>query len=304
MGTGGVGGYFGARLAQAGNDVTFIARGAHLAALRDHGLKVESAAGAMHLPRVQATDNPAEVAPVDVVMFCVKLWDVESAALAVRPLVAGGGVVVPFQNGLVAPAILERVVGPVRVAPGVAYIAGAIRAPGVIAHTGTMARLRVGALPGGPQANVEAFAAAARAAGIDIDVSPDIRRALWEKFCFLSALSGCTSLARQPVGVIRADPDLRATFEAAVREAWSVGRAQGVPLPDDYVAAQMRALDGLPAEMKASMLNDLEAGRRLEAPWLSGAVVALGQDAGVAAPVSGVLYAAVKPYLAGAPRPA
>lgn len=302
MGTGGVGGYFGARLAQAGNDVTFVARGAHLAAMRDHGLKVESAAGPMHLPRVQATADLAEVGPVDVVMFCVKLWDVESAALAVRPLVADGGVVVPFQNGLVTPEILERAVGPAHVAPGVAYIAAAIRAPGVIAHTGTMARLRVGAFPGGPQASVEAFAAAARAAGIDIDVSPDIRRALWEKFCFLAALSGCTSLARQPVGVIRADPELRATFEAAVREAWSVGRAQGVPLADDFVAAQMRALDGLPAEMKASMLNDLEAGRRLEAPWLSGSVAALAKYAGVAAPVSGVLYAAVKPYLAGAPR--
>ena len=302
MGTGGVGGYFGARLALAGNDVTFIARGAHLAALRDHGLRVESAAGPLHLTRVQATADPAEVAPADVVMFCVKLWDVEAAAAAVAPLVAAGGIVVPFQNGLVTPEILERVVGPAHVAPGVAYIAAAIRAPGVIAHTGTMARLRVGAFPGGPQSRVEAFAAAARAAGIDIDVSPDIRRALWEKFCFLSALSGCTSLARQPAGAIRADPDLRATFEAAVREAWSVGRAQGVPLPDDFVASQMRALDGLPAEMKASMLNDLEAGRRLEAPWLSGAVAALAQAAGVAAPVSGVLYAAVKPYLAGAPR--
>jgi 2-dehydropantoate 2-reductase len=304
MGTGGVGGYFGAKLALAGHDVTFIARGAHLAALRDHGLEVESASGPMRLPRVQATADPGGIAPVDVVMFCVKLWDVETAALAVAPLVKSGGVVVPFQNGLVTPEVLERVVGAAHVAPGVAYIAAAIRAPGVIAHTGTMARLRVGALPGGPLERVEAFAAAGRSAGIDIDVSPDIRRALWEKFCFLSALSGCTSLARQPVGAIRVDPDLRATFASAVREAWSVGRAQGVPLADDFVAAQMRSLDSLPAEMKASMLNDLEAGRRLEAPWLSGAVAALAKAAGVAAPVSSVLYAAVKPYLAGAPRPA
>ncbi|MEO7498473.1 MAG: ketopantoate reductase C-terminal domain-containing protein, partial [Casimicrobiaceae bacterium] len=123
--------------------------------------------------------------------------------------------------------------------------------------------------------------------------------ALWEKFCFLCALSGCTSVARQPVGGIRGDPDLRATFEAAVREGWEVGRAQGVALADDFVAAQMKALDGLPAEMRSSMQNDLAGGRRLEAPWLSGAVAALAKQEGVAAPVSGVLYAALKPYVAG-----
>jgi 2-dehydropantoate 2-reductase len=218
--------------------------------------------------------------------------------------VGTGGVAIPFQNGLVTPEILTRVLGAAHVVPGVAYIAAAIRAPGVIAHTGTMARLLVGAFPGGPGERAESFAATCRAAGIDIDVLPDIRRALWEKFCFLSALSGTTALARQPLGVVRSDPDLRQTFEAAVREAWSVGRAQGVALADDFVAAQMKALDGLPPQMKASMLNDLEAGRRLEAPWLSGAVAALAKDAGLAAPVSGVLYAAVKPYLAGAPRPA
>jgi len=300
MGTGGVGGYFGAKLALAGNDVTFIARGAHLAALRERGLRVESAAGPLHVAQPQVADGPAGIAPVDVVMFCVKLWDIEQAAEQIKPLVGAGGIVVPFQNGLATPDILERVLGRDHVVPGVAYIAATIRAPGVIAQTGTMARLRVGALPGGPAAGAEAFAVACRAAGIDIEVSSDIRRALWEKFCFLSALSGCTCLARKALGVVRGDPDLRATFEAAVREAWTVGRAQGVPLADDYVAAQMRALDSLPAEMKASMLHDLEAGRRLEAPWLSGAVAALAKTAGVAAPVSAVLYAAVKPYVAGA----
>jgi 2-dehydropantoate 2-reductase len=300
MGTGGVGGYFGAKLAQAGNDVTFVARGGHLAALREHGLKIESGVAPCHLANVHATDDPGGIAPVDVVMFCVKLWDVEQAAMRVEPLVSTAGVVIPFQNGLAAPEILERVLGPARVLGGVAYIAATIRAPGVIAHTGTMARLRVGAFPGGPVERATQFADACRVAGIDIEVSADIRRALWEKFCFLSALSGCTSVARQPVGGIRGDPDLRATFEAAVREAWNVGRALGVPLADDYVAAQLKALDGLPAEMRSSMQNDLAGGRRLEAPWLSGAVAALAKNAGLAAPVSGVLYAALKPYVAGA----
>ncbi|MET0203974.1 MAG: 2-dehydropantoate 2-reductase [Casimicrobiaceae bacterium] len=300
IGTGGVGGYFGAKLAAAGNDVTFIARGAHLAALRERGLRIESGTSPLHLTDVQATDNPKSVAPVDIVMFCVKLWDVEQAASQIESLVSTGGAAIPFQNGLVAPEVLGRVLGPAHVLGGVAYIAATIREPGVIAHTGTMARLRVGAFTGGPVERATRFADVCRAAGIDVEVSTDVRRALWEKFCFLSALSGCTSVARQPVGAIRSDPDLRATFEAAVLEAWTVGRAQGVLLADDFVAAQLKALDALPAEMRSSMQNDLAGGRRLEAPWLSGAVVALAKDAGIAAPVSGVLYAALKPYVAGA----
>jgi 2-dehydropantoate 2-reductase len=300
MGTGGVGGFFGARLALAGHDVTFIARGRHLAAIRERGLRVESATSPVHVEHAQATDDPSTLAPVDAVMFCVKLWDVESAAQQIRPLVAAGGVAIPFQNGLDSPEVLKRVLGPQHVLGGVAYIAATIREPGVIAHTGTMARLRVGAFPDGPGERAEAFAAACRAAGIEIEVSEDIRRALWEKFCFLAAMSGCTCLARQPIGVVRADPDLRATFEAAVREAWGVGRAKGVSLPDDYVARQLAAIDALPAEMKSSMLHDLTAGRRLEAPWLSGAVVRLAQEAGAPAPVSRTLFAAVKPYVGGA----
>lgn len=301
MGTGGVGGFFGAKLALAGNDVAFIARGRHLAAIRERGLSVESGTGPMHVEKAQATDDPASLPPVDIVMFCVKLWDVESAAAQVKPLVAQGGVVIPFQNGLESAEILRRVLGPERVLGGVAYIAATIREPGVIAHTGTMARLHVGAFPGGPAARADDFASACRAAGIDIEVSSDIRRALWEKFCFLAAFAGCTCLARQPIGVVRADAELRATFEAAAREAWLVGRALGVPLADDYVAKCMAAIDALPAEMKASMLHDLTAGRPLEAPWLSGAVARMAVEAGQSAPVSRTLYAAVKPYLNGAP---
>ena len=302
MGAGGVGGFFGAKLALAGNDVTFIARGRHLAAIRANGLHVESGAGAMHVAKARAMDNVADGQPVDVVMFCVKLWDVESAAQQMAPLLADGGVVIPFQNGLDSPEILNRVVGPERVLGGVAYIAATIREPGVIAHTGTMARLRVGAFPGGPTERANEFAAACRDATIDVELSPDIRRALWEKFCFLAAFAGCTCAARQPIGVVRADPDLRATFEGAVQEAWTVARAQGVVLADDYVKGTLTAIDTLPAEMKASMLHDLEAGRRLEAPWLSGAVVRMAAQAGMDAPISRALYAAVKPYLNGNAR--
>lgn len=302
IGAGGVGGYFGGRLGAAGHDVVFVARGRHLAALRERGLVIESARGNATVPAASATDDASALAPCDIVMFCVKLWDVESAAQAIAPLVATGGVVIPFQNGLEAPEVLQRVLGADKVIGGVAYIAATIREAGVIAHTGTMARLVVGAFDSGNADAAAAFRDACVGAGIEVDLSADIRRTLWEKFCFLAALSGTTALARQPLGVVRSDPDLRAAFEAAVREAWALGRARGVPLADDYIARQLATLDALPAEMRSSMLNDLVAGNRLEAPWLSGAVARMAAESGLAAPVSATLYAAVKPYLNGAPH--
>src|SRR5262249_10105117 len=254
MGAGGVGGFFGAKLALAGHEVTFVARGRHLPAIRGVGLVIESGASPMHVKPARATDDVNTMDAVDVVMFCVKLWDVESAAAQLKPLIARGGVAIPFQNGLAAPDVLMRVLGAQHVLGGVAYIAATIREPGVITHTGTMARLRVGAFRGGSYEKAVDFAEAARAAGIEIEVSADIRRALWEKFCFLSALSGCTCLARAPIGVIRGDPDLRATFEGALSEAFNLGRAEDVALADNFVESQMGALDALPYEMKASML--------------------------------------------------
>jgi 2-dehydropantoate 2-reductase len=300
IGAGGVGGYFGARLAQAGHDVAFVARGAHLAAIRDRGLTIESARGNATINNAGTTDDPATLAPCDVIMFCVKLWDVESAARQIAPLVAKGGVVIPFQNGLVAPDILQRTLGATHVLGGVAYIAATVRAPGVIAHTGTMARLRAGAFPGGPADRAQAFVAACAQAGIEAEVSSDIERALWEKFCFLSAFSGCTCLIRRPIGAVRSDPDVRRVFEDAMREGWTVGRARGVALADDYVDQQLAAADALPEGMNSSMLNDLNAGNRLEAPWLSGAVANMAAESGLSAPVSATLFAAVKPYLNGA----
>ena len=301
IGTGGVGGYFGGRLAQAGHDVTFVARGRHLAALRERGLVLESGLGNAVIRNATFTDDVAAIAPCDVVMLCVKLWDVEAAAPTVAPLVAKGGVVIPFQNGVDASDVLQRVLGAPRVLGGVAYIAATIRDMGVIAHTGTMARLVVGALAGGNAQIAAAFRDACAAAGVSVELADDIQRALWEKFCFLAAMSGCTALARQPIGVIRADPDLRAAFEAAMREAWTLGRARSVALADDYVERQMTFTDGLPAAMRTSMLNDLVAGKRLEAPWLSGAVARMAAESGTAAPVSATFYAAMKPYVTGAP---
>ena len=302
MGSGGVGGYFGARLAQAGNDVAFIARGRHLAAMRANGLAIRSVLGDMTIPRPAVTDDPAVLAPADIVLFAVKLWDTEGAAKAVLPLLATGGVVVPFQNGVESIERIGAIVGAHRVMGGVAYIAATIGEPGVIAHTGTMARLRFGPVEPSQRKTAEALLASCQGAGIDAELSNDIRRALWEKFAFLSAFSGLTSVARQPLGVLRDDPDLRATLEAAIRETWSVGRAKGVALTDDFVTQQMKFTDGLPAQMKSSMLNDLEAGNRIEAPWLAGAVARMGSAMGIATPVNATLFAALKPYCAGAAR--
>jgi 2-dehydropantoate 2-reductase len=210
--------------------------------------------------------------------------------------------VIPFQNGVESIERVAAVIGPECVMGGVAYIAATIVEPGVIAHTGTMARLRFGPVLPAQQAAADALRVACMGAGIDAEVVADIRLALWIKFVFLSSLSGCTSLARQPVGVLRADPDLRAMMEAATREAWTVGRAKGIPLPDDFVAQQMQFLDGLPAQMRSSMQNDLAAGNRLEAPWLSGAVARMARECGIEAPVHATIHAALKPYCAGRAR--
>ena len=302
MGAGGVGGYFGAKLAQSGHDVAFIARGRHLAAIREQGLHVISANGDMHVAQPTVTLDPATLPPVDVVLFAVKLWDTEQAAEQVRPLVATGGIVVPFQNGVESIERIGAVLGPERVMGGVAYIAATIAEPGVIAHTGTMARLRFGAVFPAQQSAAEALVAASQRAGIDVMLVADIRRALWEKFVFLASLSGLTSIARQPLGVLRSDPDSRATFEAAMREVWTLGRARDIALDDDFIAQQMKFLDGLPHEMTSSMHKDLIAGNRLEAPWLSGAVARMANEIGVAAPVHATIHAALKSHCAGAAR--
>jgi 2-dehydropantoate 2-reductase len=299
MGAGGVGGYFGARLAAAGHEVAFIARGAHLAALRARGLTVTSALGDLHLDRPRVTDDPHAIGCVDAVLFAVKLWDTEAAARLVAPMLTDGGVVVPFQNGVDSIDRIAEVIGADKVMGGAAYIAARIQEPGVVEHTGTMARLRFGPLLPVQRQAADALHAACREAGIDAELVDDIRRVLWEKFGFLVALSGMTAATRRPIGVIRADADMRGVFEAAIREAWSLGRARGIALADDYVEAQMRFGDGLPHEMRASMLHDLEAGNRLEAPWLSGAVARMAAESELAAPVHATLYAAVKPYVGG-----
>jgi 2-dehydropantoate 2-reductase len=302
VGAGGIGGYFGACLAAAGHDVTFLARGATLAALRERGLTVESAVAPAQLA-VKATDRVADAGQPDAIVLCTKLADLDSAAAQVAPI-AGSALVVTTQNGVEAPDIVAQHIDRSRIAPGVAQIGVAIKSPGVIVHTGTLARLRVGTVAGGPPVEaVDAFVAAGRQGGIDIERVDDIRRALWEKFVFLAALSGTACLARQRVGVLREDPDLRATLRDAMKEIVAVARARGVDLRGDFVDRQLAFVDGLHPQMCPSLLLDLTEGRRLEAPWLSGAVVRMAAAAGIEVPVMRTLYAALKPYLDGAPAP-
>jgi 2-dehydropantoate 2-reductase len=297
MGAGGVGGYFGARLAQAGHQVSFIARGRHLEALRTQGLRVKSALGDAEL-KVRAYQDPREAGQADVVMFAVKLWDTESAAEQLRPIVENG-IVIPFQNGVESVDRISAILGKDKVMGGSAYIATRIAAPGLIEHTGTMARLRFGPLMPSQRSAAQGFLAACKESGVDAELSEDIVRVNWEKFAFLVAMSGTTALARAPLGIVRGDPDLRWMFEQAMREAWTLARRRGIKLPDDFVEKQMAFADTLPVEMRASMLHDLAAGNRLEAPWLCGAVVRMGQEHGLAAPVNRAIYAALKPYVDG-----
>jgi 2-dehydropantoate 2-reductase len=300
IGTGGVGGYFGAQLAKAGADVTFVARGRQLAALREHGLVVEGPLAPVRLPAVQATDDVAGIGPVDVAMVCVKLWDLESVAPALRPLVANGGVAIPFQNGVDAPDMLRAVLGAAAVAGGTAHVSAMLRAPGVIAQTGAFAKLRVGAFEATRSGPLDAFVAAARSAGVDCERVEDVRAALWDKFSFLASFAGVTAAARAPIGIVRTDPHLRATLEAAFREVSAVGRALGVPLPSDLPERQLAFCDGAPPELRSSQLNDLLAGGRIEAPWLSGAVVRIAAGVGVPVPVHATLYAVLRPWVDGA----
>ena len=299
FGSGGVGGYFGARLAAAGNEVHFIARGKHLAAMREHGLKVKSALGDLAIKPVRATDNPAEIGPVDIVTFAVKLWDTEAAAEQLRPLIAKGGHVIPFQNGVESIDRLKKILPPQSIMGGSAYIGTRIGAPGVIEHTGTMARLRFGPVLAAQRPAAERFLAACLQAGIMTELAEDIVLVNWEKFVFLVAMSSATSVARAPLGVVREDPELSWLFEQAMRETWRLGRARGVKLPDDFVEKQLAFAQTLPAEMRTSMQHDLEAGNRLEAPWLCGAVARMSAQAGLEAPVNHTVYAALKPFVNG-----
>ncbi len=300
MAAGAVGGYFGARLAAAGHEMHFIARGAHRDAIRANGLKIESPLGNLHLKNVNVTDDPKTIGPVDIVLFAVKLWDTETAAELARPLIGRDTRLITLQNGVDSVERIAAILGADHVVGGVAYIAIVIAAPGIISHTSAFAAMRCGRVDGRADAQLSAFAAAAKAAGIDIAVSEQINRDRWEKFVFLVAVSAMTSATRAPLGRIMADPDTRAYFRRLMEEVLAVGKAKGVALDAAYIDERMKfAAQSAPKTMKASMCHDLERGNRLELDWLSGKVVEFGRALKVPTPANEAVYTLLKLHRMG-----
>jgi len=291
MGSGGVGGFFGGRLAKAGYDVTFIARGKHLAAMRENGLTIESKAqGDIHIPKVNATDDPAKVGVADLVILSVKLWDTEDAARAILPMIGPDTGVLSLQNGVIKDDILKSVLDEKHVMGGVGYVATHISRPGVIDQVGTMQRIIVGEYDGRESQRVKFLHKALLDAGVTAELSADVRRSIWEKYVFLVGLSGTTTTMRTTLGPIRSNPQTRAFLLDVMREVVAVGRALGVALAEDFAEQRLKFADGLPVDMTSSMHHDLERGNRLEVEWLSGGVVKLGQKAGVPTPCNRAIW--------------
>jgi 2-dehydropantoate 2-reductase len=302
MAAGAVGGYFGGRLAAAGHDVAFIARGAHRDAIRRDGLKIESTLGDLHLKDVNVTDDPGASGPVDLVLFAVKLWDTESAGEQARALVGPDTRVITVQNGVDSVERLAPILGDAATIGGATYVVTTIARPGVIRHTGTLAKIRCGRLDRRPDPVLAGYVDEIKAADIDITLSDHMLLDLWKKFVLLSGTSSVTASTRQPMGVIRDDADMRAFFYKLMHETMAVGRAAGVEFAPNFAAELDGTVAGFPPTMRASMANDLDAGNRLELDWLAGKVVALGRKYGVATPAQEAVYAILKPYRMGRAR--
>jgi 2-dehydropantoate 2-reductase len=298
VGSGAVGGYFGGRLAAAGCDVAFLARGPQLDALRRDGLTIVSPSGDLRLPHIKATDRPAEIGPVDIVLFAVKLYDVESAVVSLAPLIGRDTAVITVQNGVEVVETVRGHVGREHVVGGAAYIMAAVEAPGRIRHTAKDS-LVFGESDGSRSPRLTAFEAAAQRAGFGATLSTNIEGDLWTKFVRLATWSGMTTVTRSPMGVVRDDPALTAMMWAALDEAIAVAHARGVPLPDTVREETLALVKSFPDNSKSSMLEDLEHGRRLELPWLSGAVARMGREAGVPTPVHQFITTVLGPFVAG-----
>ncbi len=298
MGAGGVGGYFGGRLAAAGADVNFLARGAHLAALRASGLYIDSPNGNLHLSSTTATDDPERVGPVDLVFFAVKLYDTDDALRLLPPLIVPATLVIPFQNGVESIEALTRSLGADHVAGGTAYVAAVVSEPGRIRHT-AMGRLVFGSLNGATRDVLLELRDTCLQAGLEAVLSESVQVDIWSKFVRLTAFSGMTALTRSSIGPIRDDPALRAMLDTAVTESIAVARASGMSLPPTLFDEIQAATDALPPIARSSMLEDLERGRRLELPWLSGAVVRIGSELGVNVPTHQMIATLLRPHIHG-----
>jgi 2-dehydropantoate 2-reductase len=297
FGTGGVGGYFGGKLAQAGEDVTFIARGKHLQAIRADGLQVDSINGDFVVKPAQATDNPAEVAPVDLVLAATKAWQVPEAAEAMKPLIGPGTMVLPLGNGIEHLDQFEQALGREHLLGGLSRISAFIAGPGHIRHVGIPPYIAFGELDHHPSARVEALRQVfARIPDLKVELPADIHIAMWEKFVFIAAVSAVGAVTRQPMGVYRSMPETRAMLSAALEEVAAVGRARDVALaPDISKKILANNIDPAGAGVMASMQKDIMEGRPSELEAQTGAVIRMGRAAGVATPTHDFLYASLLP---------
>jgi 2-dehydropantoate 2-reductase len=298
MGAGGLGGYFGARLALGGHDVHFIARGAHLAAIGAAGLRVRSVRGDFELPpeRVSVTDDPLSIGPCQVVLFTVKSYDTDVAAGRLQPLLAPETAVISLQNGIDNEDKLAARIGAEHVVGGVAFIFAGIAEPGVIRDSGGPARIAFGELDGRRTARLDAFLAACTESGIDAAIAPDIRVALWSKWAFICAQAGLTAATRLPIGEIRTSPAAWGLFREVVTEAWRIGRAEKIPLPDELVEQHLSFATDLEPDARSSLHDDLVAGRRMELDALLGELVRRAERNGIPSPAGSALYAVLEPW--------
>jgi 2-dehydropantoate 2-reductase len=296
FGTGAVGGYFGGRLAEAGEDVVFLARGAHLHAIVERGLRVSSIRGDFTIQPAHAVERPSEAGPVDVVLLGVKAWQVPEAARALGPMLRPETFVVPLQNGVEAPGQLAEALGRERVFGGICRVLSTIKEPGYIEQSGVDPYIAFGELDGNLSARAERLREVfGRARGVTAEIPPDIVAAMWTKFLFISALSGVGAITRSTAGVIRSKPETRRLVIQALEEARSVALAYRVRLSEDVVNQVMHLIDDLPEQGTASMQRDIAAGRPSELASQSGAVVRLGQAVGVPVPVHTLIYESLLP---------
>jgi len=295
FGVGGVGGYFGGRLAEAGNSVAFVARGATLDALRKNGLRVKSPLGDISLTEVEATSDPAEVGEVDAVILGVKAWQVPEVAEAAFPLIGESTAILPLQNGVEAADQLVAVHGVEHVLGGMCRIVSFVTEPGRIRHQGVEPFVAFGELDNHSTARVERLAAAFSDAGVDTKVSPDIQSSLWQKLLFIAPVSGLGAVTRVPVGELRSSPETYSMLRDAMEEVAALAAARGITLADDAIEKTLAFVDGLPEDVTSSMQRDIKVGRPSELEALNGAVVRLGRKAGVPTPVNGFIYAALAP---------
>ena len=295
MGTGGVGGYYGGLLAQQGNEVTFISRGAHLYAIRHEGLKVKSVHGDFHIHPANATEDPAKVEPVDLVLFCVKTYNTDEAAEAIRPVVGPQTAVLSLQNGVDAAERIGQVIGREHVIGGATWLSAAVEEPGVIKQVSEFRRVVIGELAGGRAERIQSIFEVLNSTGITVEISENIQKVLWTKFAFISAVSSIGSLTRLPMGDYRSIPETRGLLSGIMQEVEALARAQGIALDEDVVARSLEFVDNSGSHIKPSMQLDVESGHRTELESMVGVIGRKGRELGIPTPVADFVYGSLLP---------